>query len=245
MRWIYISPHFDDAVLSCGGLIREQTRQGLRVEIWTVFAGNPASGTLSEFARRTHNLWGTGDARQTVALRKAEDLEAAARVGADPVHFDFLDCIYRLSRRGAPLYPETVFAAPHPADRALPKRIARTLRSELLPGDVLACPLALGAHVDHVLARQAAESLDQPLRYYADIPYVLNYPKTFEPAVAGMQAEHFDVTEGGLQAWLQGVAAYASQVGSLLNIPGKQLDEALHAYWEGQKGLQLWHVGTT
>ena len=28
MRWIYLSPHFDDAVLSCGGLIWEQTHSG-------------------------------------------------------------------------------------------------------------------------------------------------------------------------------------------------------------------------
>ena len=30
MRWIYLSPHLDDAVLSCGGLIFEQSRQGLQ-----------------------------------------------------------------------------------------------------------------------------------------------------------------------------------------------------------------------
>jgi len=40
MRWIYISPHFDDAVLSCGGLIWEQTHKGITVEIWTVCAGD-------------------------------------------------------------------------------------------------------------------------------------------------------------------------------------------------------------
>jgi LmbE family N-acetylglucosaminyl deacetylase len=50
MRWIYLSPHFDDAVLSCGGLIFEQARQGIPIEIWTIFAGNPPPGPLSMFA---------------------------------------------------------------------------------------------------------------------------------------------------------------------------------------------------
>jgi LmbE family N-acetylglucosaminyl deacetylase len=33
MRWIYLSPHFDDAVLSCGGLIFDQAQAGTPVEI--------------------------------------------------------------------------------------------------------------------------------------------------------------------------------------------------------------------
>jgi hypothetical protein len=35
MRWIYLSPHLDDAALSAGGLIYEQTQAGIQVEIWT------------------------------------------------------------------------------------------------------------------------------------------------------------------------------------------------------------------
>ena len=174
MRWIYLSPHFDDAVLSCGGLIFEQARQGLQVEIWTILAGDPPPGPLSEFARQNHALWGLTGAEETVAMRKAEDVEAAGLVGADLVHFDIPDCIYRRSPEGEYLYTETVITSLHPADRRLPRRIAAALRSELRQDDLLVCPLALGGHVDHILVRQAAESLHRPLFYYADVPYVLN-----------------------------------------------------------------------
>lgn len=238
MRWIYLSPHFDDAVLSCGGLIWEQSRQGLQVEIWTVFAGDPP-GPLSAFARATHDLWGSGDGPETIALRKDEDREAAARVGADLVHFDLPDCIYRLSPRGDPLYPETVFAPAHPSDRELPRRIARALRSELRRHDRLVCPLALGGHVDHVLVRAAAESLRRPDWYYADVPYVLNDPAALEPAVAALQAEHFDVSTQGLRAWLAGVSAYESQLGSLFK-DGKTPEAVIRSYWEPRRGICLW-----
>ncbi len=183
MRWIYISPHFDDAVLSCGGLIFEQTRQGTPVEIWTILAGDPPPGPLSEFARQNHALWGLPGGKETVAMRRAEDERASSLVGADLVHFDIPDCIYRRSPQGQALYPETVISAPHPADRKLPDRMAACLRSELLKDDILVCPLALGGHVDHVLVRQAVESLHQPLLYYADVPYLLNNPQTLEPAI--------------------------------------------------------------
>ena len=239
MRWIYLSPHFDDAVLSCGGLIWEQTQKGTPVEIWTIFGGNPPPGPLSEFAEETHIMWGTGSGEETVSLRRAEDRQATSLVGAQPVHFDFPDCIYRRSPKGEVLYPETVNTAPHLADRSLPKRIASALRSGLRKDDMLVCPFALGGHVDHVLARQTAESLRRPLLYYADVPYVLNNPQTLEPAISPLAGQLYPVSETGLDAWLQGVAAYRSQLDSLFKGTGT-LFEAIRSYWAGECGIRLW-----
>ncbi len=264
MRWIYLSPHFDDAVLSCGGLIYEQARQSVETlhlylqywrkhdnvsnanfspEIWTIFAGDPPPGPLSEFARHNYELWGltSAEAGQAVAMRKAEDEEASSIVEADLVHFDIPDCIYRLSPEGEYLYTETVITSPHPADWKLPQRLAAALRSELRKDDRLVCPLALGGHVDHVLVRQAAESLHRPLLYYADVPYVLNNPQTLAPAVTALESQLYQVSETGLEAWLNGVAAYRSQVDSLFKGMGT-LADALRSYWAGECGIRLWHI---
>ena len=177
MRWIYLSPHFDDAVLSCGGLIFEQSRQGLQVEIWTIFAGDAPAGPLSPLALRCHADWGIPDVHELVAARREEDLAAAAIVGAEIAHFSLPDCIYRRSADGEPLYPDEVFVPFHPFDQGLDADIAAALAAELEPQDILVSPLAIGDHVDHRLARLAAERLDRPLRYYADIPYVFRIPK--------------------------------------------------------------------
>jgi LmbE family N-acetylglucosaminyl deacetylase len=241
MRWIYLSPHFDDAVLSCGGLICDQTRLGIPVEIWTIFAGDPPPGPLSDFALANHTLWGLPPGPETVALRKDEDEAAAGVVGADPVHFDIPDCIYRRSLSGEYLYTETVMTTPHPADRGLPRHIAAALRSELRKDDRVVCPLALGGHVDHRLARRAAEALRRPLCYYADIPYLINYPEALVPAIAKLKSDFFPVSAAGLEAWLEGVAAYRSQVASLLRDRGDLLD-AIRSYWKTREGLLLWKV---
>ena len=241
MRWIYISPHFDDAVLSCGGLIFDQAQTGIPVEIWTIFAGDPPPGPLSEFARFNHSLWGTSTGEETIAMRKAEDEQAAATVGADPVHFDIPDCIYRLSPAGEHLYTETVITSPNPADKPLLRRIATALKSELRKDDMLVCPLSLGGHVDHVLARQAVESLHRSVWYYADIPYLLNDPLTLDPVITPLASNLFAISEGGLNAWLEGVAAYKSQISSLLKVEGTLFD-AIHSYWAKQSGIRLWHI---
>ncbi len=98
MRWIYLSPHLDDAVLSAGGLIYEQAQAGLPVEIWTFMCGYPPDAEVSPFAQLTHAHWGFSSAEETIRMRREEDKRAAALLGATPLHFDFLDCIYR---RGA------------------------------------------------------------------------------------------------------------------------------------------------
>ena len=104
MRWIYISPHFDDAVLSCGGLIWEQTQQRMPVEIWTLHAGEPAEGPGSAMITRVHALWQTGTPRQTVTQRRQEDHNAATLVGAQLKHFSLIDAIYRRGPNGELLY---------------------------------------------------------------------------------------------------------------------------------------------
>ena len=241
MRWIYLSPHFDDAVLSCGGLIFEQARQSVQVEIWTVLAGDPPLGPLSQFALENHALWGLTGGEETVAMRRAEDEQGGSLVGADLVRFDLPDCIYRRSPQGEYLYTQTVMTSPHPADRDLPERIAAALKSELDEADLVVCPLALGGHVDHLLVRQAAEILGRSLLYYADVPYLLNYPQTLGPAVASLESTLYPVSEAGLEVWLKGVAAYRSQVASLYKGSGSLFD-AIRSYWAGLGGIRLWQT---
>ena len=121
MRTIYLSPHLDDAVLSAGGLIFEQTQAGMAVEIWSFMCGFPPKDELTDFAAVMHQLWGTGGARETVQTRREEDQRAAAIVGARVIHFDFLDCIYRRGKDGKGLYAD-VFVPVDVEDAGLPAR---------------------------------------------------------------------------------------------------------------------------
>lgn len=95
MHWIYFSPHFDDAVLSCGGLIAHQTRQGHTVEIWTLCGGDLPRGPYTAFVEELHARWET--AENAVVLRRAEDRLACGRLRAAPRHFPIPDSVYRRS----------------------------------------------------------------------------------------------------------------------------------------------------
>ena len=239
MRWLYISPHLDDAVLSGGGLIYEQTKSGTPVEIWTILSGVPQSTELSTFAQVMHHLWGTTSAEETIRVRRAEDVKAASLLGAQTIHFDFLDCLYRSGQNGDWLYAD-VYQPPHEEDADIPRQIAETVAPRLLPDDILACPLALGSHIDHVLVRQALEMLGCPLLYYADIPYLFHNPDALSPITAGMKETVYPVSGSGLRSWQEAVNAYSSQLSTLFDSP-VALHEAIRSYYEKQAGIRLWN----
>jgi LmbE family N-acetylglucosaminyl deacetylase len=240
MRWIYISPHFDDAVLSCGGLIWEQSRKGFPVEIWTICAGDAPSGRLSPLAVECHQQWGIKSARDLVAARRKENLEAASRVGAETVDFSISDCIYRRSPTGEIIYTQDVFVPINSVEKGLDADVAAALTSEIQPGDKIVSPLAIGGHLDHVMTRLAVERLHLPLWYYADIPYLLSRPEILAATAKGLRKTSYPVSEEGLKAWQNGIAAYATQIPMLFRTMPK-MREAIRLYWETGAGFRLWH----
>ncbi len=246
MRWIYLSPHLDDAVFSAGGLIYEQTKSGIPVEIWTFMCGYPPDlpeGEYSSFAQSLHKEWGFPSAREGIRIRRKEDQSAATRVGASVVHFDFLDCIYRRGANGDWLYYE-ISDPPREEDAEIPSQLAEAVSARLMLDDVLVCQLSIGSHVDHVLVRQAAELLGRPLLYDADIPYLFEKPHELELKTAGMEKSVSLVTETGLSSWQEAILEYKSQImvlGDSFNTVEKAR-EAIQAYWAVQEGISLWQV---
>jgi len=250
MQWIYLSPHLDDVALSCGGLVREQTRAGEPVGIWTICAGDVPDGPLSPFAESLHARWQTG--LQALAHRRQEDIAACARLSASYRHFPIPDCIYR--RAGSDNSPaddanqsvflydtrEAIFGPLHPAEAGLARQLAVELSQALPPAAELVCPLTLGGHVDHRLTRLAAEGLGRRLWYYADYPYAMEETDQIAALEAsGWQKRLFPVSQAGLEAWQEAVAAHQSQISTFWpDLAAMRL--ALAAYLDSLGGVPLW-----
>jgi len=174
---IYLSPHLDDVVLSCGGLIATQTQAGERVLVVTFFAASPANDTPTAFARELKERW--GGAEDPVAVRRAEDLAALHVLGAEGWHLPFTDCVYRLdAQTGEAYYPtvEAIFADLHPAEAAWSAVLRDAFLAHIGPlaGTRLYAPLTVGHHVDHLLVQGMALDLlagGHEVLFYEDYPY--------------------------------------------------------------------------
>lgn len=174
---VYLSPHLDDAVFSCGGTIYSQARRGEDVLVATVFAGSPPDHDLTPFTRELWERWGGAD--DPAAARRAEDRAALDALGAGALHLPYLDCVYRQHpATGEALYPtvEDIFAEIHPAEAALVDALYDDLRDRLGPDRPLrlCAPLGAGHHVDHQIVRRVAMLFladGAEVALYEDWPY--------------------------------------------------------------------------
>jgi LmbE family N-acetylglucosaminyl deacetylase len=243
MQWIFLSPHFDDAALSCGGIIWEEVRRGAQVSIWTICAAPPPHEQLSPFARQLHARWGTGS--EATEQRRQEDINSCARLGAAYRHLDLHDCIYRQGSNGEFLYPseESLSGSLHSLDQRWIEALYEELQHEIPARARLVCPLAFGNHVDHQLTRAAAERLTRRLWYYADYPYVQRRPaQLVELVESGWQSRRFRVSAAGLAAWQASIAAHASQISTFWpNMSAMQ--DAIQTYWALENATNLWQKG--
>lgn len=244
MDWVYLSPHPDDAALSCGGIIHCQVRRGETVAVWTLFGGDPPPGPLTPFAASLHRRWGVS-AGDAMAARRAEDARAAAVLGAALLNIHLPDCIYRRLPGGAPLVTreEDLWQPLHPGEEPLAERLAASLRERLPSGARLVSPLGIGSHVDHTLTRRAAQSLGRELFFYADFPYAGREQALSDEWIAPHWKPHCcTLKPADLAAWADAVAAHASQISTFWR-DEKEMRAALHDFHTLEGGTCLWRAG--
>lgn len=226
---VFVSPHYDDVALSCGGTVARLARSGSPL-IVTVFGEGPANETVSDFARSMLEQWGLS-AENVIERRRAEDACAAAALGESvrTRWLSYQDAIYRNPRIGS---DETLFAEADVVDPSLIQDIADDL--DRLEGSEYFLPLAAGHHVDHQIVLRAGELLARAGRVvwlYSDMPYaILNQAGYRERAVAVADNER-------REAWLDladferrwaAIECYVSQLGVIfkeVEDPRRQFEE--------------------
>jgi len=237
-RWIFLSPHLDDAVYSCGGLISYLSENGIIVEIWTVFSDQTDDErVITPYAQTLHTRWQAGD--HPYIARKKEDSQACLTVGARQVHFGYLDCIYRRNpgtNEAVITSDDDLFGTIKPGEWTLVDQLAESLNSRLEEPSIWVCPLSIGKHVDHRIVRSAAQKVRKLMLFYADLPYALSAPVQ---AIPGMIRFSFDIPARNLDIWKEGVQQYASQISSFWQ-DEKEMASQYSEYIKQYNGLPLW-----
>jgi LmbE family N-acetylglucosaminyl deacetylase len=198
-----VSPHLDDAAFSAGALLWTAAQRGWRVVVATVFTGNVAQP--SGFALACQLDKGLPADVDYMALRREEDCQACAALGAKPVHLPLLEAPHRGYENAAALFGDVHLHDQAPA--AVGERLTQLL-AEVRPSVVLA-PLGIGGHVDHLIVRDAVRRLSgSRLRLWEDWPYLDR---------AGAQVREaaccWTVAPEARAAKLRACASYVTQLG--------------------------------
>jgi len=183
-RHIFLSPHYDDIALSCGGTVARLAESGKTPEVALIFGDHPdPAASLTDFARQLHSQWGM-DAAKVIAGRRAEESVAAGILGTRATFLPFRDAIYRGARY---LGNDDLFGAPSDDESGLPASIIEALQIGDEAVRVYA-PLAIGFHVDHQHAFTVGIELAHrgvDVWFYEDLPYSL-IPGAFDQRIAAI-----------------------------------------------------------
>jgi LmbE family N-acetylglucosaminyl deacetylase len=167
---LVLSPHRDDAAFSLALTLASWLHAGHTVTILNAFTRSlEAPFSDADFLHENDRL------SYVSAMRKKED-EAFLRhlPGAAMVDANIKDAPLRLH-----CSPDVVHDIPlDPNDGALVKIRKSLTRHLTQPNPAFVLPLGLGGHIDHRVAREAAQSLvaDLPCAFYEDLPDAFREP---------------------------------------------------------------------
>ena len=200
-RAIFISPHLDDAVFSCGGLIAQLVNEGpvLVLNLFTRYLG-------------TLKMHGA-----VLGVERYEEEAAVANfLGFESRTLGELDAPFRREE-----YRKigNLFRPPVAQDIEWLPVLRQQLFAELsqLEYQQLYVPLGVGWHVDHVLAHMVFEpwTSKPELQYYEDAPYccipqATRYRLDDIASYAPPPGDSSLLPINELHAWWQAAAAYAN-----------------------------------
>ena len=241
MKTVYFSPHLDDAIFSCGGIINQQVSHGLEVEVWSFFTADTPVEGLTPFARILHHRW--GQVNNPYLTRRDEDIAACNLLSANRKHFGFQDCIYRrYPQTGAPLVRNTrdLFKPGRERENDLMDSITQCIDQYLAVQDTLVIPLGVGTHIDHLLIREVASSFPNPMFFYPDYPYAGMLQSTQELGLSeGARKWDYHLTGEDLTQWKRAAGCYASQVSSFWSSQ-VSMENDIARYAVSPLGSTLW-----
>jgi LmbE family N-acetylglucosaminyl deacetylase len=230
-RLVVLSPHLDDAVLSCGALMnhaRKETPTTV-VTFFTEGGAPPYTYSARRYLRQTRDR----HANSLFVARRAEDEAVLGGVGISYVHVGLTEILFR--RRTRPLLnqlpgatrliPELSYLYPtyrlnvirggiSPDDVSTIRRIIDTI-DHLPPtsSTLFLAPLGIGGHKDHILVRTAAELSGKQVTYYSDFPYNTRY--SVDPSFVQRNSFEQATWSHDLEAKLPLIHAYRTQVNAL------------------------------
>lgn len=207
---LFISPHLDDVVFSCGGMLAKMRIEGWRTILCTVFTKsvvNPKGFALA--CQLDKNLAPDVD---YMKLRRAEDFRAARILNVSEVlHLNFAEAPHR----GYESAPE-LFAGVKPSDK-IHTAIAETfaLLDEIHQPQAIFAPQGLGNHCDHLQTIDAALATfdSTKIGWYFDTPYVIRQPEAanYHRLSPKLTRSQIDIT-AEISAKISACAEYKSQI---------------------------------
>lgn len=231
-RWIFISPHYDDVILSCAGLLAKLGELNQKCIIITVFGGGIKKNlNLSELIKSyvaedmncqiddvTFDMCNT-----LVKIRKLEDIDAIKVINGERQVLDYSDAIYRGDDSLYYYDEKSLFGNIKTQDiNYILLSIVDDILLRINKNDIIFFPNSIGNHVDHQIIKLVAyeiERLGFNSNYYNEYPYMLGKSSLFNKS-SNMPIS-IDISNF-MDSKIRAIQCYNSQISGLFGENGTE-----------------------
>lgn len=188
VKCLFISPHFDDVVLSAGSVLGKLAEKKLAYVVNVFTQVSPAP--LTQSAKQALKNAGYSDGRKYYQDREKQDGQVLKTLGIKPENLGEVEALwrkktwtgrnrwlYQIIPEAGHVYPfyrwQVISGRISLADNDLGARLAEKLRRVIKQTGcgLVWAPWGIGKHVDHLVVRKAAESLGKDVILWSDFPY--------------------------------------------------------------------------
>lgn len=190
---VFVSPHQDDAILSCGELISQFSGKTtiIVVNVFTKAHKKPYTFSAKQFLKNSFAI----DANKLYAEREREDKNVLSAFSVKIVNLGFQDALFRKKKNSSllgkympefdhiyPTYRWHIIKGISGNDYAI-KELQEKLNLFKKKNILVFAPYGIGNHADHLVTRKACEEMFDNLLFYSDFPYnvrLQNFGKPFK-----------------------------------------------------------------
>lgn len=231
-RLYFVSPHLDDAILSCGSLIHKLVND-FSVTVINVFTEiSPPPFTLS--AKAFMKQCNRYDAHEFFKERRQEDCNVLNSLGVEVKNLGFIDAQWRkkeklnfIQKKLSFLLPEVMHVYPvyrwHIVNGKisnLDTKMISDIKARILDivgndkNYLIFCPIAIGGNVDHRIVRNCClDIFNKNTVLWSDFPYNIKNKSDFE-GISNYKEFIFDSNKSKKEELIK---MYESQYKALIN----------------------------
>jgi len=185
---LFFSPHIDDAIFSCGGLILKLLKQKRRIAIINIFTKANDHKSKTDSIKQELKKNNFKSAKKLYSSRKKSEREIARKINVDVFFLDFEDGLFRKNIDGF-LYPsyKNLFSGKINKNE---KDIIEKIKNKISPftnnckkETAIYAPIGIGKHIDHIITKKVIKQINKNLNIFLweDIPYSNNICQKKQP----------------------------------------------------------------
>ncbi|MFH1602241.1 MAG: PIG-L family deacetylase [Candidatus Shapirobacteria bacterium] len=179
---VFVSPHLDDAILSCGSVLLnlKGKKDAVIINVFTRAHKGPYTVSAQKFLDSCGNYQ---DATKLYEKRIKEDKIVLSKLKVKIINLGLQDALFRRKKRLTllgkfipeldhlyPTYRWHAIKSVSPKDWAL-SDLGDALKKIVKSDAVVFAPLGIGNHADHQIANKACQKVFKKIVFYSDFPY--------------------------------------------------------------------------